>query len=102
MGINKTLYIIITFFALSACSPSVLQVGNPEQKPTEPTHTETIRHYFWGAIGTNTIDAEKICTGNHLNSIETSDNFVNGILNFFTGGIYMPVTYSFYCNAVKI
>lgn len=95
---SKNALIFAMFFLLTACSPSVLQIDAVQKKSDAPALVKSNTRWFWGMSGTSTIPADKVCGAHGLNSIETRNDGINGTLNFFTGGIYMPAEYAFYCN----
>lgn len=95
---RKSILVIFSVCMLSGCTPAVLQIDDVEKKSSEPELVQENTRWFWGLSGSEVYAVDKVCVGRGLNSIETREDGINGILNFFTGGIYMPATYAFYCN----
>lgn len=90
---------IAVLLMLTACS-TVSVRHSDKMPPIKPTVTGT-NHFFIGGIGQeNIIDAKEIC-GDRGYSFNTYYSFGDGLLTFFTFGIYTPSSYKIYCDKIQ-
>lgn len=92
----KKIILVILVVILGACSHQRFNLtnGQPMYYPYEDKS-----HFFIAGLGQrDNININEICGDKKVEAIETNYNFVDGIINLFTYGIYTPRSYSVWCK----
>ena len=93
---NKILIVVASMFLLSACATQEIIVS-PE--PSRLQYEQT-SHFFFGGLGQNdTVNAADVCRGSeNVGKIETEENALSVMFQFFLGVIYTPRSIKVYCT----
>ena len=84
---------------ITGCAQQTFTVQN-KPAAVAPKGKTITHHFFVSGIGQKkTVDAAKICGGaRNVVKTETQQTFVNGLLSFYTLGIYTPLEARVYCS----
>lgn len=92
---------IATFFAvllLSSCMSTRVQFSPKWERSSKPVYIDYVDSYVFGFIGQPSLNLQKICMDQKpyaLHSVKTAED---GIITFFTLGIYSPTTVRVWCG----
>lgn len=96
---HKLLLLVLTTVALSGCYSTTIHSG----KAAGETPLEADERWHSGFLGgtqeaSGPYDLDKICP-NGWSEIRTKTSFANGVVDFFSAGIYNPQTVKVTCAA---
>ncbi len=93
--IPKSASLLIVFLAVAGCNTMRFEVGGTPK--VEPSHVERKAFFLWGLTPTRRVDLRDHCPAG-VAAIREEQNFVDGLLNVITLGIYAPRTSEYYCR----
>ncbi|MDR2777847.1 MAG: Bor family protein [Rickettsiales bacterium] len=88
---------------LCSCSAQrMVMDGKIQFKGREPDYSENANFFFFGLGQRQERNIGKFCGGaENIAAVETEATFINVLLAYFTGHLYEPRTFNYYCKNVK-
>lgn len=96
--IKRKINLAFLIFGLSACSSVTITPEGHEKLVNKPTYEESKPFYLWGTVGEHHVDVMKICNGKEPLQMQSQETFTDGLVTFFTIGIYAPHTAKVWCD----
>ena len=94
----KSLIALALFTTLTGCMSTKLQLS-PKWNPSVPaTYEDYVDYYFLGFVGEPTLNLQKICMDQKPQGLQRIKSVEDGVINFFTMGIYTPATVRVWCG----
>lgn len=93
-------YTLIAGFVLltSACSTVTIHPKAATIQTKKPSYEESMPFYFWGISGEARVNLTEVCNKKPVTQMQTQLTFEDGIMSFFTLGIYAPHTVRVWCE----
>ena len=99
VAMKKYLMPLLAALLLSSCASQTFLVNSANNVDYFSLDSDEPSHFFINGVGQyDIIDAVAICgSAEQVYKVETQVTFANGLLSFFTLGIYTPYQYRVYC-----
>lgn len=96
-GFKRTLTLGLTLI-ITACSTVTIHPKATTKLTKKAYYEESMPFYFWGIKGEARVNLAQVCDNKPATQMQTQFTFEDGIMSFFTLGIYSPHTVRVWCE----
>ena len=92
--------LVLCLFCLFAagCVSAKVSLNSKFNVDEPPAYTDYVDYYFWGLAGDPALNLQKICYDQKAYGVQRVNTWEDGIITFFTLGIYAPATVRVWCG----
>ncbi len=94
----REITLIICAFFFAGCMSSKISFEENFRLYGKPSFEDYFDYYALGFIGQNEIDVQKVCLDQKPRGVQKFHSFEDGLIGFFTLGIYTPITVRVWCK----
>lgn len=89
---------LVSVLLLSSCMSTRVQFNPKWERSTKPVYIDYVDSYLFGFIGQPSLNLQKICMDQKPYALQSLKTAEDGIITFFTLGIYSPTTVRVWCG----